>query len=462
MIHKYIFRDRPIVIDVNSGAVHLVSPIIYDLLDFYNGNKNRPDPAGLKSLEKTYATAELHEAMAEIDDLIKGGMLFTSDDAPANIAEGRQPVIKALCLHVAHDCNMACRYCFGGQGQFSGPRALMTDEIGKKALDFLIDNSGSRKNLEVDFFGGEPLLNWQTIKNIVKYGREIETMHGKHFRFTLTTNGLLLTDEVADFLNRHMDNVILSIDGRPEVNDRMRPLIGGQGSHARVLDNFKRFVKQRDGLYYVRGTFTRHNLDFANDVRYLAEAGFRSISVEPVVAPEDEDYALRCQDLTAILTEYDHLADFWLEQRAHGKPFDFFHFKIDLDQGSCIFKRIAGCGAGTEYVAISPEGDIYPCHQFVGETEFKLGSLNHPPFSNHLFDLFNKAHVYNKAPCQNCFARFYCSGGCHANAWHANKDIMLPYELGCDMQRKRVECAIGIATMVATENETPPTGPVPA
>ncbi len=310
-------------------------------------------------------------------------------------------------------------------------------------------NSGERRNLEIDFFGGEPLMNFDVVKELVKYGRENEGKYGKNIRFTITTNGILLDDEKIKYINDTMDNVILSIDGRPEVNDRMRKTVNGKGTYDIISNNYRNFVSKREGLYYVRGTFTRHNLDFAEDVKHLVELGFSNVSVEPVVTSLENEYALRDEDKDIILKEYDRLSDMYIENAKEGKPFDFFHFNVDLNQGPCVIKRVSGCGAGTEYVAVSPEGDIYPCHQFVGNTEYRLGNLSDEVFVNKHYDMFNKAHIYNKEACHNCWAKFYCSGGCHANALNMNGDIMKPYELGCELEKKRVECAIGIQAVLA-------------
>ncbi len=450
MIHKYVFRDRPIVVDVNSGAVHMVDQVIYDVLDFYDGRECDWESMK-KALTVRYGEEALREAQEDIEELIAADMLFSEDSVSEQIFESKKPVVKAMCLHVAHDCNMNCAYCFGDKGAFEGNRCLMTLETGKRALDFLMQNSGSRHNLEVDFFGGEPLMNFDVVKELVAYGRREEGKYDKNIRFTITTNGILLDDEKIAYINEVMDNVILSIDGRPEVNDRMRKTVNGRGTYDIITRNYKNFIEKRDGLYYVRGTFTRYNLDFADDVRHLLDLGFQNVSVEPVVTSPEYDYALREEDTEKILAEYDRLSDMFLEYAAEGKPFDFFHFNVDLNQGPCVIKRVSGCGAGTEYVAVSPEGDIYPCHQFVGNPLFRLGNLADDAFENKLFDLFNGAHIYNKPQCRECWAKFYCSGGCHANAYHANGTIMEPYGLGCELEKKRVECAIGIQAYLTDE-----------
>jgi uncharacterized protein len=381
-------------------------------------------------------------------------MLFSDDSQVSNdMLEGRGAVIKALCLHAAHACNMSCAYCFADEGAFTGEKSLLSAETGRMAIDFLLEQSGDRRNLEIDFFGGEPLMNFEVIKTLVAYGREREKLFGKNIRFTITTNGLLLDPEKEAFINEHMDNVILSIDGRPEINDTMRKTRSGGGTYGLIIDNLLRFGQNRGGRFYVRGTFTRHNLDFSHDVKHLADLGFRNVSVEPVVAPGTMDFAIGDGDLPRILDEYDRLAELYLEYAKRGEQFAFFHFNMDLSGGPCVIKRVCGCGAGTEYVAISPEGDIYPCHQFVGEEGYRLGNLHELAaqggFSNQLYGLFNHAHIYSKGECAACWAKFYCSGGCHANALHMNGDILKPYSVGCALERKRVECAIGIQAELA-------------
>ncbi|MDD4565188.1 MAG: thioether cross-link-forming SCIFF peptide maturase [Eubacteriales bacterium] len=449
MIHKYQYRDQYIVMDINSGAVHVVTDIIFDMLDHY---KEKSVKEILELFQFKYEKNQILEAAEEIQYLIDNGMLFTDDSQiTKGMLEGREAMIKAMCLHVAHDCNMTCKYCFGGQGAFDGQRSLLSLETGKKAIDFLLEHSGSRRNLEIDFFGGEPLMNFNVVKELVVYGREAEKPLGKNIRFTITTNGLLLDDSKADFINAKMDNVILSIDGRPEVNDNMRQTVNGRGTYDIIMEKYLSFVKKRKGAYYVRGTFTRENLDFSEDVRHLAEIGFKNISIEPVVTDPLRSYALQDEDKETIFKEYDKLTDIYLEYANKGEKFEFFHFNIDLNQGPCVVKRVSGCGAGTEYVAVSPEGDIYPCHQFVGNVAFKLGNINDVHFENRLYDEFNRAHIYNKEKCRDCWAKFYCSGGCHANAFHMNHDIRQPYELGCELEKKRIECAIAIKAIMSTD-----------
>lgn len=449
MIHKYQYRDRYIVLDINSGAVHEVNEIVYDILDYYNDSPSEEIP---ELLAGKYDRADAREALEDIQYLIDNEMLYTDDSqVTLDMLEGRGAVIKAMCLHVAHDCNMTCKYCFGDKGAFEGERSLLSLETGKKAIDFLLEHSGTRRNLEIDFFGGEPLMNFDVVKALVTYGRKAEKVYGKNIRFTITTNGLLLDDAKADYINENMDNVILSIDGRPEINDNMRRTVNGKGTYDVITKNYLRFVEKRKGTYYVRGTFTRENLDFSEDVRHLAEKGFKNVSVEPVVTDPSVGYALREEDREAIFREYEKLTDLYLEYAKAGRKFEFFHFNVDLNQGPCVVKRVSGCGAGTEYVAVSPEGDIYPCHQFVGNRDFRLGNLYDSRFENKLYDQFNRAHIYNKEKCRECWAKFYCSGGCHANAYHMNHDILEPYELGCELEKKRIECAIAIKAILADE-----------
>jgi uncharacterized protein len=451
MIHKFKFKDNYIVLDVNSGAVHLVDKVLYDVLEDY---KILSIDDLLNAHVNQYKIEELKEAIAEIQRLEIDQMLFTkSIDYNYLEIENRKAVIKALCLHVAHDCNMRCQYCFADKGAFFGETSLMSFKTGKLAIDFLIKNSGDRRNLEVDFFGGEPLMNYEVVKQLVDYGKIEEKKYNKNIRFTITTNGLLLDDEKVNYFNQVMDNVILSIDGRPSINDNMRKTVNGKGTYYLIKDKYLNFVNKREGSYYMRGTFTKENLDFTSDVQHLIDEGFDNISIEPVVLPEKENIALKDEDLNKIFLEYDKLADLYLESIKEGKPFDFFHFNIDLNQGPCIIKRLSGCGAGTEYIAISPEGDIFPCHQFVGKNEYCLGNLYQDKFVNHLYHEFNSAHILNKPTCLDCWAKFYCSGGCHANALNFNGDIKKPYLLGCEMEKKRVECAIGIkAELIKSTN----------
>lgn len=437
MIHKFKQGDLHIVLDVNSGAIHIVDELVFNLLDFY------PDPdERIHALP--YDSETIREAMEDIDFLIAEGQLFSPDTYENNIHfQNRKPVLKSMCLHIAHDCNLRCGYCFASQGDFQGTRSMMSPEVGRKALLYLVQNSGSRRNLEVDFFGGEPLMNFETVKELVHYGRSLEEEYGKHFRFTITTNGVLLNEEIMAFCNEHMDNVVMSLDGRPDVNDRMRPTISGAGSYDVIVPKFQKFVKMRgDKAYYIRGTFTKLNLEFAEDVRHFAELGFKSTSMEPVVSEPGLPYTIEEGDLPVIFRQYDLLAEEMIRRHGTQGDFGFFHFNVDLNQGPCIIKRLTGCGAGVEYAAVTPEGDLYPCHQFVGDERFRMGSVMDESFDQEMSTMFRNAHVYNKPACRDCWARYYCSGGCHANAFNFNGDITVPYALGCEMERKRLETSI--------------------
>jgi uncharacterized protein len=410
----------------------------------------------LKQAGKSYDKQDVAEAVDEISELAKAEMLYTEDIYEPYIQEfkSRETVVKALCLHIAHDCNLACKYCFAEEGEYHGRRALMSYEVGKKALDFLVHNSGSRVNLEVDFFGGEPLMNWQVVKDLVTYGRSLEEPFHKKFRFTLTTNGILLNEEILEFVNKEMANVVLSIDGRKEVHDFMRPHRGGQGSYDEVVPKYIKVAESRGQMnYYVRGTFTHHNLDFSKDVLHLADLGFKQISVEPVVADEKEEYALREADIPVIMEQYDTLAKEIIKRRKEGKGFNFFHFMLDLEGGPCVAKRLSGCGSGTEYLAVTPWGDFYPCHQFVGMEQFLMGNVDEGIVNTDIRDEFKSCNVYAKEKCKNCFAKFYCSGGCAANSYNFHGSINDAYDIGCELQRKRIECAIMIKAALAEGEE---------
>lgn len=457
LTHQYKNNGYNIVLDVNSGSVHVVDDIAYGAIAHIVEQKleNADKAAVLDSLKNIFKKDEsLEEAVDEIYQLKDDGMLFT-DDIYENSIEAfmdRETVVKALCLHIAHDCNLKCKYCFAEEGEYHGRRAFMSFEVGKKALDFLVANSGSRVNLEVDFFGGEPLMNWQVVKDLTIYGRSLEKLYNKKFRFTLTTNGILLNDEILDFVNREMANVVLSVDGRKEVHDRMRPMAGGQGSYDIVIPKFKKLAESRkQANYYVRGTFTHFNRDFAADVCQLADLGFKQISVEPVVAPESEPYALKESDLPGLLAEYDKLAAEMIRRDKEKKAFNFFHFMIDLKGGPCVYKRLSGCGSGTEYLAVTPWGDFYPCHQFVGQEEFLMGNVDEGITNIAIRDKFKTCNVYSKEKCRECFAKFYCSGGCAANAYNFHGSIHDAYDLGCKLQRKRVECAIMLKVALAEQ-----------
>lgn len=450
-IHQYKNNGYNIVLDVNSGAVHVVDDVVYDVLALYESCTKEEITARLSD---KYPPAEIAEACEELTQLKEAGELFTRDEYQDTVFDfkNRQTVVKALCLHIAHDCNLACRYCFAQEGEYHGRRALMSFEVGKAALDFLIANSGNRRNLEVDFFGGEPTLNLEVVKDLVKYGREQEKIHNKNFRFTLTTNGVLLNEDLMEFANREMANVVLSIDGRKETNDRMRPFRSGAGSYDLIVPKFKKFADSRNQQrYYVRGTFTHHNLDFSKDVLHLADLGFEQISVEPVVAQETDDYAIREEDLPQLFEEYDALAKEMIRREKEGMGFRFFHFMIDLEGGPCVAKRLSGCGSGTEYLAVTPWGDLYPCHQFVGNEKFLMGNVTEGVTNTQIRDLFKSCNVYAKEKCRDCFARFYCSGGCAANAYNFHGDIHEAYEIGCALQKKRVECSLMIQAALAQD-----------
>ena len=444
MVHQYKNNGYDIVLDVNSGAIHVVDDVTYDVIALYEGHTREEI---VNSLRERYPETEVEEALDEVQMLVDNEELFTKDTYENYIMDfkKRPTVVKALCLHIAHDCNIACQYCFAEEGEYHGRRALMSFEVGKKALDFLIANSGNRRNLEVDFFGGEPLMNWQVVKDLVAYGREQEKLHDKKFRFTLTTNGVLLNDEVMEFCNREMGNVVLSIDGRKEVHDKMRPFRKGAGSYDLIVPKFQQFAESRhQDKYYVRGTFTHYNLDFSEDVLHLADLGFKQISVEPVVAEPKEPYAIREEDLPKLFEEYDKLAVEMIRRHKSGEDFNFFHFMIDLEGGPCVAKRLSGCGSGTEYLAVTPWGDFYPCHQFVGNEKFLLGNVDEGILNTDIRDEFKCCNVYAKEKCRKCFARFYCSGGCAANAYNFSGDICGAYDIGCELQKKRIECAIMI------------------
>ena len=459
MIHQYINNGYYIVMDVNSGSVHSVDPVFYDAVQVLAEEAKIPDmekPEKLpeeavmlvkERLSGRYPDTEVAEVLEDIQELIDMEQLFTEDIYKEYVADfkKRKTVVKALCLHIAHDCNLACRYCFAEEGEYHGRRALMSYEVGKKALDFLIANSGNREHLEVDFFGGEPLMNWDVVKRLVEYGRSQEKEHNKKFRFTLTTNGVLLNDEIMEFCNKEMSNVVLSLDGRKEVNDCMRPFRGGKGSYDLIVPKFQKFAELRgDKDYFVRGTCTNKNLDFGEDVLHYADLGFKKMSMEPVVAEPTEDYAIREEDLPQILAEYDRLAAEYVKRHKEGRGFTFFHFMVDLKQGPCVAKRLSGCGSGTEYLAVTPWGDLYPCHQFVGKEEFLLGNVDTGVTNTAIRDEFKLCNVYAKEKCRDCFARFYCSGGCAANSYNFHGSITDAYDIGCEMQKKRIECAVMI------------------
>ena len=452
MIHCYQSNGYSIVMDVNSGAVHVVDDLVYQLVPLLEPLVKEKKDKGeildfVKAQQLPYTEEETAEAVEEILLLAQEGQLYTEDiyENYIDSFKNRETVVKALCLHIAHDCNLACRYCFAEEGEYHGRRAIMSYEGGKKALDFLVANSGNRTTLEVDFFGGEPLMNWEVVKQLVAYGRSLEEEHHKKFRFTITTNGVLLNDEILEFVNKEMGNMVLSIDGRKEVHDRMRPHRGGQGSYDEIVPKFKKAAESRGQMnYYVRGTYTHYNTDFAKDVLHLADLGFKQISVEPVVAPETEDYAIREEDLPQLLAQYDELAEEMIKRRKEGNGFNFFHFMIDLEGGPCVAKRLSGCGSGTEYLAVTPWGDLYPCHQFVGNEDFLMGNVDEGVLRTDIRDEFKQCNVYAKEKCKDCFAKFYCSGGCAANSYNFTGNVNGSYDIGCELQRKRIECAIMI------------------
>ena len=452
MVHQFQLEGYNIVIDVASGSVHAVDRAAYDMISMYG---TLPKEEIIKKLgRRKYGgrkldRAELEECYGQITELKEKGKLFSEDSfAPlANELKRRTSgVIKALCLHVAHTCNLNCSYCFASQGRYHGDRALMSLDVGKRAIDFLIENSGSRRNLEVDFFGGEPLMNFDMIKGLVKYAREEEKKHGKNFRFTLTTNGMLIDDDVIDFANRECSNVVLSLDGRKEIHDRFRVDYAGKGSWDRIVPKFRKLVEARGGKsYYMRGTFTHSNPDFLEDIKAMLDLGFRELSMEPVVCAEDDPMKLTDEDLPVVLKQYEDLARLMKKKKAEGDPFTFYHYMLDLTGGPCIYKRISGCGSGTEYMAVTPWGDLYPCHQFVGDEKFRLGDIWHGVENTEIQEQFASCNLYRREECRDCWARLYCSGGCAANSYHSTGSVTGIYEYGCKLFRKRMECALMLA-----------------
>ena len=452
MIHKFEQNGYKLLLDVNSGAVHILDDVTYALADFCSENMNKSLPEDAASaLGKRYDIDALNEGWAELYELYENGLLCSKDIYMAYESAGKDAPIKSMCLNIAHDCNLRCKYCFASTGDFGGGRKLMPFEVGRAALDFLFKNSGSRRNLEVDFFGGEPLMNFDVVKALVEYGRREEKKYNKNIRFTITTNGILLDDEKNEFINREMSNVVLSIDGRKEINDKMRIRADGSGSYDTIMPKIKKLVAGRgDKDYYVRGTFTRENLDFGSDVLHLADEGFDQVSVEPAVSAQPDEYSLREEDLPVIFKEYEKLAREIIRRRKEGRGFNFFHFMIDLEEGPCLIKLMRGCGCGNEYVAVTPEGDIYPCHQFVGQTEYRMGNVLQNGISEPaLKDRFSHANIISKSGCNECFARFYCSGGCNANNAAANGNILVPLKISCEMEKKRIECALMIKAALA-------------
>lgn len=458
MIHSYKMKGYNIIIDQNSGCVHSVDEVAYDIINMFETEPKEKIKAFIldKYSKRDDVTPEdIDLCFEDIEALIKDGRLFAKDafENSALDFKKRQGVLKAICLHVAHDCNLACKYCFAGKGEYDGPKGLMSFETGKRALDFLVEKSGTRKNLEVDFFGGEPLLNWEVCKKLVEYGRSIEKEHGKNFRFTLTTNGVLVNDEVIDFCNREMGNVVLSLDGRKETHDRLRTTCNGKGSYDLIVDKFKKFANTRNQAdYYMRGTYTHYNTDFSKDIIHMADLGFKELSIEPVVSDPTEPYALKENDLPILKEQYEILADEMLRRYRNGNGFTFYHYMIDLNSGPCIVKRISGCGVGTEYMAVTPSGELYPCHQFVGDEKFLLGDIWKGVTNTAILDEFKGCNVYSHPECKDCFAKLYCSGGCAANAYHTTGSVNGIYEFGCELHRKRIECAIMLKVAEAEEN----------
>ena len=460
MIHQYKLNNCNIVLDVCSGAVHVVDDVAYDIIEMFENNEK---DNVISYIEEKYKNCpdikkeDILECYEQIAELKNEGVLFAPDTfepMAGALKEKTSGVIKALCLHVSHTCNLNCSYCFASQGKYNGERAIMSFETGKRALDFLIENSGTRKNLEVDFFGGEPLMNWQVVKDLVNYARKIEKEKNKNFRFTLTTNGVLIDDDVIEFSNREMSNVVLSLDGRKEVHDRFRVDYKGEGSWEKIVPKFQEFVEKRGNRdYYMRGTFTHNNVDFLKDIEKMLELGFTELSMEPVVCAPGDEGELTKEDLPVLFEQYEKLADLMIKRKKEGKPFTFYHYMIDLSGGPCIYKRISGCGSGTEYMAVTPWGDLYPCHQFVGDEKFKLGNIWDGVDNKEIQDEFKGCNVYEREECRTCWARLYCSGGCAANAYHSTGSIKGIYKYGCELFKKRMECAIMVAALNELDEE---------
>ena len=456
MLHQYKLNGYNVVLDTCSGSVHSVDDVAYDIIALY---PDHTEEEIISAMMEKYGDRddvdedEIRECIGDVRYLEEHQKLYTPDTYEPLAGEFKKrsgDVIKALCLHVSHTCNLNCEYCFASQGKYHGDRALMTFEVAKQAMDFLVAHSGTRRNLEVDFFGGEPLMNWDVCKKLVAYGREQEKIQNKIIRFTLTTNGVLLDDEVTEFANREMHNVVLSLDGRKEVNDRFRVDYAGNGSYDRIVPNFQKFVAKRGNLsYYMRGTFTHYNIDFVNDIRQMLDLGFNELSMEPVVTDPSSPSAITKEDLPVVFEQYEELARLMVERYNEGRPFTFYHYMLDLTCGPCIYKRIAGCGSGTEYLAVTPWGDLYPCHQFVGDEAYKMGSIYDGVQNLELRDKFASCNAYSRPECKDCWAKLYCSGGCAANSYHASGDINGIYEMGCDIFRKRIECAIAVKLLTS-------------
>lgn len=457
MVHQYKLNGYNIVLDTCSGSVHAVDEVAYDIIEMYKSHSEEEIVTQLleKYADQIEITAnEIIECIEDVRALEESGKLFTEDEFEklATDYKNNSNVVKALCLHVAHTCNLSCSYCFASQGKYHGDRALMSFETGKQAFDFLIANSGTRKNLEVDFFGGEPLMNWEVVKQLVEYARSVEKKYNKNFRFTLTTNGVLIDDDVIDFANKEMSNVVLSLDGRKEVNDHFRVDHAGRGSYDLIVPKFKHLVEKRGGKdYYMRGTFTHNNVDFTNDIFHMADLGFKELSMEPVVCPPGDPYALTKEDLPKLKEQYEILAKEMIRRNKTGEGFTFYHYMIDLTNGPCIYKRITGCGSGTEYMAVTPWGELYPCHQFVGDPKYSLGNVWTGVTRKDVQDEFRSCNAYARKECKDCWAKLYCSGGCAANSYHATGSINGVYEYGCELFKKRIECAVMIKVAEAEE-----------
>ena len=454
MVHQYKLNGYNIVLDTASGSVHAVDEVAYDIIEMYKTSTAEEITEVITKKYADVSAADVIECLEDIAALEEAGKLYSKDEYEelACNYKNNSKVIKALCLHVAHTCNLNCSYCFASQGKYQGDRAIMSFEVGKRAFDFLIENSGTRRNLEVDFFGGEPLMNWDVVKQLVAYARSIEKQHNKNFRFTLTTNGLLIDDEVIDFLNKEMSNVVLSLDGRRDVHDLFRKDYAGNGSYDRIVPKFKQLVEARGGKdYYVRGTFTHNNVDFTNDILHMADLGFTELSMEPVVCAPSDPCALTAEDMPKIFEQYKILAKEMLKRKKEGRPFTFYHYMLDLKNGPCIYKRITGCGSGTEYMAVTPWGELFPCHQFVGDPKYSLGNIYDGITNTEIQDGFRSCNAYARPECADCWARLYCSGGCAANAYHATGSINGVYEYGCELFKKRIECAVMMQVAEADE-----------
>ncbi len=457
MVHQYKLNGYNIVLDTASGSVHTVDEVAYDIIEMYKTKTKEEIVEAV--LEKfghlpDVTKEEIEQCLNDIAELESAGKLWSVDpyEELATNYKNNSKVVKALCLHIAHTCNLNCSYCFASQGKYQGERALMSFEVGKQAFDYLIANSGSRRNLEVDFFGGEPLMNFDTVKRLVEYARSVEKAHNKNFRFTLTTNGMLIDDDVIEFANREMSNVVLSLDGRQNIHDHFRVDYNGQGSYEKIVPKFKKLVEARGGKdYYMRGTFTHNNIDFTNDIFHMADLGFKELSMEPVVCPPNDPYALTYEDLPKVKEQYEILAREMIKREKKGEGFTFYHYMLDLTNGPCIYKRITGCGSGTEYMAVTPWGDLYPCHQFVGDEKYLLGNVYEGVTNTAAQDEFRSCNAYARQECKDCWARLYCSGGCAANSYHATGSINGVYEYGCELFKKRIECAVMMQVALAEE-----------